>query len=283
MTTDTLNAAHRSPEQRMPAALSASPVRFGGVLRSETIKLFSLRSTVWSYAVLVVISVGLSAVLAATLAGAAGSDIPAEAQTAVAMQVVAFPVGFAQLVAAVLGVLFIAGEYGTGMVRSTFTAVPQRLPVLWAKSLVLFAATFVVGLVSTVGGYLVGSAFLAGSGMDAPLTDPDVLRSVLGGALYLALIAVFALGVGTVVRNSAGGIAVALGILLILPTVLQIIPAEWAANTVQYLISDAGIAMLGLQSDVPGSLEPWQQLLVVLGWVAASLAAGSILMKRRDA
>jgi ABC-2 type transport system permease protein len=267
----------------MPRALPASPVRFGGILRSETIKLRSLRSTVWSYAVLILTSLGLAALMAATLASTIEGPVPAEGQTAIVMQVSSFPVALGQLVAAVLGVLFIAGEYGTGMIRSTFTAVPRRLPVLWAKTLVLFTATFLVGLVSTVGAYLIGSPFLAGSDIAAPLTDPDVLRAVIGGALYLALIAVFALGVGTVLRNSAGGIAVVLGIILILPTVLQLIPADWATNMIPYLISDAGLGALGIQSDIPGTLEPWQQLLVVLGWVGASLTAGAILMKRRDA
>lgn len=283
MTTETVDVAREASELRMPSAAAASPVRFTGILRSETIKLFSLRSTVWSYAVLVLVSFGLAALMSVSMSSAVSGPIPAEGQVGILMQVSSFPVALGQLIAAVLGVIFIAGEYGTGMIRSTLTAVPRRLPVLWAKSLVLFGATFLVGLGATLGAYLVGSSFLAGSGIAAPLTDPDVLRAVLGGALYLALIAVFALGVGTVVRSSAGGIAVVLGIILILPTVLQLIPAAWAADLVPYLISDAGLGALGLQSGIPGGLEPWQQLLVVLGWVAASLAAGAILMKRRDA
>ena len=283
MSTETLKPAFESPELRMPSAAPASPVRFGGILRSEMIKLRSLRSTVWSYAILVLVSFGLAALMAGTIASNLDGAIPADGQTAIVMQVSSFPVAMGQLVAAVLGVLFIAGEYGTGMIRSTLTAVPRRLPVLWAKSLVLFVTTFLVGLVSTVGAYLIGSFLLAGSDIAVPLTDPDVLRAVVGGALYLALIAVFSLGVGTVVRSSAGGIAVVLGIILILPTVLQLIPADWAANMIPYLLSDAGLGAIGIESDVPGDLVPWQQLLVVLGWVGASLTAGAILMKRRDA
>lgn len=279
----TVDVAREAPESRMPSAASASPVRFTGILRSETIKLFSLRSTVWSYAVLVLVSFGLAALMGASMASAVTGSIPADAQAEVLMQVSSFPVALGQLIAAVLGVLFIAGEYGTGMIRSSLTAVPRRLPVLWAKSIVLFVATFVVGLIATFGAFVVGSVILAGSGFAVPITDPDVLRSVLGGALYLALVAVFALGIGAVVRSSAGGIAVTLGIILILPTVLQLIPADWALALIPYLLSDAGLGALGLQSGIPGGLEPWQQLLVVLGWVAASLAAGAILMKRRDA
>ena len=268
------DSAASDPRIRLSAA---------GILRSEWIKLISLRSTVWSFAVLVLLSLGLAALMAATLAPERGVAIPDEAQVGFISQVSSFPVVLGQLIVAVLGVLLISGEYGTGMIRSTFSAVPRRLPVLWAKSAVLFVSTFVVGLVATVGSYLVASPILAASGVSAPITDPDVLRAIVGGALYLSLVALFALGVGTIVRSSAGGIAVVLGIILILPTVLQLIPADWAHDLIPYLLSDAGLGLLGLESDVPGGLEPWQQLTVVLGWVVASLAAGAILMKRRDA
>ncbi|MET1018034.1 MAG: ABC transporter permease, partial [Leifsonia flava] len=193
------DSAASEPRIRLSAA---------GILRSEWIKLISLRSTVWSYAVLVLLSLGLAALMAATLAPETGAAIPDEVQVGFISQVSSFPVVLGQLIVAVLGVLLISGEYGTGMIRSTFSAVPRRLPVLWAKSAVLFVSTFVVGLVATVGSYLVASPILAASGVSAPITDPDVLRAIVGGALYLSLVALFALGVGTIVRSSAGGIAV---------------------------------------------------------------------------
>jgi ABC-2 type transport system permease protein len=282
MTTTTLDPA-QAAGTTTTASVSRNPVRFGGILRSEWIKLRSLRSTVWSYAMLVLISLGLAVLMAVTLNSMTPQPLPDEAHVGILMQVSSFPVALGQLVVAVLGVLVISGEYSTGMIRSTFSAVPRRLPVLWAKSAVLFVSTFVVGLLATVGAYLVGSLILAANDIAAPITDPDVLRAIVGGALYLALVALFALGVGTAIRSSAGGIATVLGIVLILPTILQLIPAEWAQDIVPYLLSDAGLGLVGLQSDIPGGLEPWQQLAVVLGWVAASLTAGAILMKRRDA
>jgi ABC-2 type transport system permease protein len=282
MTTTTLDPA-QAAGTTTTASVSRNPVRFGGILRSEWIKLRSLRSTVWSYAMLVLISLGLAVLMAVTLNSMTPQPLPDEAHVGILMQVSSFPVALGQLVVAVLGVLVISGEYSTGMIRSTFSAVPRRLPVLWAKSAVLFVSTFVVGLLATVGAYLVGSLILAANDIAAPIADPDVLRAIVGGALYLALVALFALGVGTAIRSSAGGIATVLGIVLILPTILQLIPAEWAQDIVPYLLSDAGLGLVGLQSDIPGGLEPWQQLAVVLGWVAASLTAGAILMKRRDA
>lgn len=129
------------------------------------------------------------------------------------------------------------------MIRSTLTAVPRRLPALAAKAIVLFVSTFVVGLLGSVGAFLIASAVFASHGVTASLAEPEVFLPLLGGALYLALISLFALGLGTILRNSAGGIAAALGILLLLPTVLQMIPAEWASDLIPYLLSVAGMGL----------------------------------------
>ncbi|MET0954300.1 MAG: ABC transporter permease subunit, partial [Cryobacterium sp.] len=183
----------------------------------------------------------------------------------------------------VLGVLAISGEYTTGMIRSSVTAAPRRLPMLAAKAVVLLVCTFLVGLVSTLASYLVASPILAGQGISASITDPDLFLPLLGGALYLALVSVFALGVGAILRSSAGGIAAALGILLLLPIMLAMIPAEWAAESLPYSISTAGLAMFGLEQFGPSEFEAWQNLLIVLGWVAVSLAGAAVLLRRRDA
>lgn len=289
MTTTTLPTAPESA----PAATSsgagkdAAAIRLSaaGLIRSEWIKLRSVRSTVWSYALLVVFSLGLAAIMSASLdlQGADVSMVPAANQATFVAQASTFGVFFGQLIVAVLGVLTISGEYSTGMIRSTLAAVPNRLPALWAKAAVLFVTTFLVGLVSTVGSYLVSSAVLSGKGLHAGLFEPAVLFPVLGGALYLGLIAVFALGIGTIVRSGAGGIAVVLGIVLLVPMVLQMIPAEWATSLLPYLVSNAGINMFGLMSFSQVPIEWWVDLLVVLGWLAASLVGAAVLLKRRDA
>jgi len=289
MTTTTLPTAPESA----PAATSsgagkdAAAIRLSaaGLIRSEWIKLRSVRSTVWSYALLVVFSLGLAAIMSASLdlQGADVSMVPAANQATFVAQASTFGVFFGQLIVAVLGVLTISGEYSTGMIRSTLAAVPNRLPALWAKAAVLFVTTFLVGLVSTVGSYLVSSAVLSGKGLHAGLFDPAVLFPVLGGALYLGLIAVFALGIGTIVRSGAGGIAVVLGIVLLVPIVLQMIPAAWATSLLPYLVSNAGINMFGLMSFSQVPIEWWVDLLVVLGWLAAGLVGAAVLLKRRDA
>lgn len=267
----------------------AHSLSFGGVLRSEWIKLRTLRSTVWSYLFVVVIMVGLALALSLTIVGggegapsAPGGDTAAQASLFV--QSSTFGVFLAQLVVAVLGVLVITGEYSTGMARSTFTAVPKRLPALAAKALVLFVVTYVVSLIAGIGAYFVSAAVYAGNDVSASLTDPDVFMPILGASLYLAALAVFALAVGTMVRSSAGGIGIVLALILVIPTVLQLIPAEWAQDIHPYLLSMAGTNMFA-PTEITGaqSLTTGQNLLVLFAWVAASGTAAATLLVKRDA
>lgn len=277
-----------------PAMSTTSPrprttgLRFGGVLRSEWIKMRSLRSTIWSYLFVIVLTLGLALVMSlATATGGGGLDTRAmtgDAETQLFVQSSVFGIYLAQLVVAVLGVLVVSGEYGTGMIRSTLAAVPTRLPALAAKAGVLFVATFIVGLLSTVGAYFVSTAVYSGYGVSASLTDPDLLLPMLGASLYLALLAVFALGVGTMVRSSAGGIGIVVALILVVPTILSLVPAEWAQSMADYLLSDAGATMFAPAAFTgDGSLTAWQALLVVLGWVAASATGAAVLLTRRDA
>ncbi|MDR5699886.1 ABC transporter permease subunit [Agromyces aerolatus] len=270
-----------------------SSLSFAGVLRSEWIKLRSLRSTVWSYAIVIVIALGMALIMSLSLVNGMGgvnrggdlAAMPVEQQVALVVQSTTFGVLFGQLVAGVLGVLVITGEYSTGMIRSTLTAVPRRTPALAAKAVVLFVSTFVVGLVATLGAYGVTSIVVAGSGVSVSLLEPAIFLPVLGAALYLALVAVFALAIGTIVRSSAGGIAAVLGLILLLPTVLQMIPAEWPGEVIPYLIGSAGTGIFMSATAWPAGdeLGAWVSLFVVLGWVVAAMAGALALLKRRDA
>ena len=284
MTTITPQLAH--PSQRA----HSTSLSFGGVLRSEWIKLRSLRSTTWSYLIVIAISLGMALIMSLSMVsdmngGADASGMPADGQVSLIVQSSVFGVFFGQLVAGVLGVLIISGEYTTGMIRSTLTAVPKRLPALAAKAIVLFVTTFLVGLVANLGAFLVASVIFSGVDVSASLVDPAVFLPILGGALYLALVSVFALGVGTMLRSSAGGIAAVLGVMLLLPTVLQMIPAEWAHDLIPYLISSAGLGIFTSTTAEPAgdALGAWLSLLIVLAWMGASIAGAAVLLKRRDA
>lgn len=262
---------------------TGSGLSAAGIIRSEWIKLRSLRSTAWSFALMVLASLGMATLMSFSLNMQNDDVVLSSAeQASFLVQASTFGVFFGQLIAAVLGVLVISGEYSTGMVKSTLTAVPRRLPALGAKAAVLFVCTFVVGAVAAIGSFFIASPILAGEGLHAGLTDSNVFVPLLGSALYLALVAVFALAVGAILRSSAGGIAAALGIILLLPIVLSMIPAEWAHDLLPYLFSNAGMGMFGLSMGAE-VLAWWQNLLIVLGWVTLSQVAAAVLLKRRDA
>ena len=261
---------------------TGSGLSAAGIIRSEWIKLRSVRSTPWAFALMVLVSLGMATVMSFALDLPGSGALPAAAQASYLVQASTFGVFFGQLIAAVLGVLVISGEYSTGMVRSTLTAVPRRLGALGAKAVVLFSATFVVGAIAAIGSFFIASPILAGEGLHASLFDVNVIVPLLGSALYLALVAVFALWVGTILRSSAGGISAALGILLLLPIVFQMIPANWALDLLPYLPSNAGMGMFGLTMGSV-ALGWWQNLLIVLGWVALSQGVAAVLLKRRDA
>jgi len=273
-----------------PRLAHTARLSFGGILRSEWIKLRSLRSTVWSYLIVVLISLGMAVLLGFSLAsGMGGSDVatlPSAEQTLMVLQSAVFGTYFGQLVVAVLGVLVISGEYTTGMIRSTLSAVPKRLPALAGKAVVLFLTTFVVAFVTNLAAFGIAAAIFAGHGAPVSLFAENVLLVLGGAALYLALVSVFALGIGTVIRSSAGGIAAVLGVLLLLPTVFGLIPADWASDLLPYLLSTSGMTMYMTIGADPATLagpNAWQSLLVVLGWVTVSIAAAAVLLKRRDA
>lgn len=277
------NAASH-PHDR-PAALS-----FAGVLRSEWIKLRSLRSTVWSYLIVIALAIGMALIMSLSMTngmngGEGIGSAPAAQQAGMVVQSSIFGVYFGQLVAGVLGVLVISGEYSTGMIRSTLTAVPKRTPALIAKAVVLFIATFLVGVVATLAAFATSAIVFAGADVSVSMFEPGVILPLLGAALYLALIAVFALAVGTIIRSSAGGIAAVLGLILLVPTILQMIPAEWPGEVIPYLLGTAGMGIFGSATAWPadGELGAWVSLFVVLGWVAAAAAGAFALLKRRDA
>ncbi|MGV8858505.1 ABC transporter permease [Rhodoglobus sp.] len=283
-----------------PTANRATKLTFPRVVRSEWIKLRTLRSTQWSFVIFVLLTVGFGLLMTATLDTSAGRALDAETQKSFTVMVATLGVNFTQLVAAVLGVLIISGEYTTGMIRSTFAAVPKRLPALFAKALVLAVATFVVGLVSIVLTALVTAPILASKGVEGQLLDGEVMRALVGGAGYLTLIALLAFAFGAILRNSAGGIATALGLILVVPTVLAILSsvaqATWIYNLSALLPSSAGSQMYAIGSDSAAggpplggiaddvlTLDPTQGFLVLLTWVVVLNIAAATLTKSRDA
>jgi ABC-type transport system involved in multi-copper enzyme maturation permease subunit len=256
------------------------PVTQGHVIRSEWIKLRSVRSSwfVLAATVLAVAGIGLLVTYVnhahwATMSAAARADIDPLNQSMIG-------VDLAQLTVGVLGVLLAAGEYGNGMIRATFAAVPRRSPVLVAKACVLAAVTFAVCLVAVLitfaGGKAVfGSAGGFGGGAEA-------VRVVLGATLYLTVVGVLGVGLGFLIRSTAGGIATLLGLLLVLPILLAALPGRFSGTLGEYLPSTAGRALFVNYGSDP-ALAPWTGFGVFLLYAVVVLGAAALVLCRRDA
>jgi ABC-type transport system involved in multi-copper enzyme maturation permease subunit len=266
-----------------PALASTGRVTQARAALSEWTKLYSLRSTRWSLLVATVLTIGFPCLFAALTSSHWGSMSPHERADRHPLDIALAGVNVAQLAIAVLGVLVISGEYSTGMIRSSLIAVPKRLPVLWAKVVVYAIVSFLLMLPSVVIAFFASQAILSKHDiLQISFSHPGVARSVLGGAVYLMLVGVFALALGAIVRNTAGGIAFFAAIFFVIPPLLLVLPSSWHDAISPYLPDQAGRAIFSLTHD-SGSLAPWPGFLLFLGYCALAVAIAAVLLKRRDA
>ncbi|MDX6621898.1 MAG: type transport system permease protein [Gaiellales bacterium] len=266
---------------RSPAPASQIGVAFPRVVRSEWTKLWSLRSTRWALAVSFIGMAGLGILISAVQMAHWNQMDAHDRATFDPVDVSIGGWHLAQLAIGVLGVLLITGEYSTGQIRSTFAAVPRRLPVLWAKILVYAAITLVLMLVASFIAFLVSQPILRGHHVDTSLSSPHVLRAVLGAALFLTVTGVFGLSLGALVRNTAGGIATFAGLMFVLPGITAILPNSWGDKIDPYLPLSAGTDILTVHPD-PAALGAWAGFLLFLGYALATLAISAVLLVRRD-
>jgi ABC-type transport system involved in multi-copper enzyme maturation permease subunit len=251
-------------------------------VRSEFTKFRSVRST---YATLIAAFVATAALGPVQCALYASRFPNVEAEEKVnfsAAHLSLDGIQLAQLAIGVLGVLLISSEYTTGMIRSTLAAVPQRRSVLAAKALVFTVVTLIVSEIACFIAFFAGQAFLAPKHLQAHLSDPGVLRAVIGGGLYLAVLGLVALSLGTLIRHSAGAIATLLGVLFVLPGIVSALPRATQDAIAQYLPSNAGQQIFALHIE-PHTLQPWAGLGVFCIYAAIGLAAAAVLLVRRDA
>lgn len=254
------------------------------VLRSEWTKLWSLRSTWITLGLGLVFLVAFGLISAARYKSNIGSGQPLDEDFAgaTALSLSLFGTNFAQLALGVLGVLVTAGEYSTGMIRSTLTGVPRRLPVLWSKSAVFGVVALLVGLAGAFLAFVFGSGIVAGTPAAMTLSDTGVLRSLLGTGLYLGLVGVIGVALGALLRSVAGGISVMVAALMLIPGLVSLLPKSWQGDLSPYLPSNAGQSMFALTHDAT-SLSPGAGLLVFLGWTALLLAGAAYRLARSDA
>ena len=265
-----------------PPASSHKKVTQARVLLSEWTKIRSLRSTIFSLLAAIVFIVGLAVLVPMVTVSHWPPRDPREALGFDPTTRTLSGIFLAQLAIGVLGVLLITGEYATGMIRATFAAVPARLPVLWAKAAVFAAVTLVLMVPTVLGAFLVGQSILTSKHLQTNLSNPGVLRAVIGAALFLTVVGLLGIGLGALLRNTAGGISTLFGLLFVLPIIVRFLPSSWSDPINKYLPSNAGEAITHVHPD-PTLLAPWTGFGLFCGYAAVVLIAAAISLRRRDA
>ncbi len=283
----------------------------GGAIRSEFTKLRSVRSTYWTIAALVVVSVGFAAIAGFAIANNLHNN-PANKAGMDATQAslgAFFELG--QLIIAVLGVLVITSEYSTGMIRTSLTAMPRRGTVYAAKLIVFTTVTLVVSLITSFITFFVGQAAMAGSGVSASLfhsiTIPanavqngspknvtfsgtivispgTVLTAIIGTALFVTVVGLIAFGLGSIIRHTAGAITSAIGLMFVIPIIVQLLPNTWRWDVVRFFPDAAGrVLSVTVGQHNPHLWSAWPQFGVTLVYAAVLLGVGAYLFRKRDA
>lgn len=272
---------HTATSPLAPSGVDVSPVSQVRVIRSEWMKVRSLRSTIWSLLAAFLMVAGLGILISIARASHIDHESLTDRLTFDATATSLSGVFLAQLAVGVLGVLIMTGEYSTGMVRATFGAVPRRLPVLWAKAVVYAAVAFVLMVIAAFIAFFGGQAAFSSKHLDVSISDPGVLRAVIGAALYLTVVGLFGLALGSLIRSTAGGIATLFGLLLVLPIITLFLPENWRNDINKYLPGQAGQAVLSVVQD-HNSLSPWSGFGVFCAYVAVAMAGAAVLLVRRD-
>ncbi len=267
--------ARRIP--RVPAADVAAPVSQAKVIRSEWLKFRTLRSTLAVLGAAVVGMLVLSAVIGYNTRHATGIA-PEDSAPSGVLQ--GYFLG--QLLIGSLGVLFVTGEYSTGMIRSTLAAVPRRLPVLRAKVVVFALVVATAMIAASVGAFLIGQAVLSQYRPAHSLSDAGALRVVLGTGVYLTLIGLLGSALGWIIRSTPGALVAVVGLLLVVPVLLGNLLGAWGRHVAEYLPSVAG-GSWAQSLRGPDSLAPWTGLAVLATWVVAGLVIAAVQLRRRDA
>jgi ABC-2 type transport system permease protein len=259
-----------------------------GQLRSEWTKMRTVRSTIWTLVATVVAVIGIGAIATAVTAAhwRSGGIVDRVDFDPTARSLAGVFLG--QIVIGVLGVLVMSAEYGTGTIRATLSAVPNRPLVLGCKAVVFGVAALVASEVLTFGAFFLGQALLHGSTPSATLGQPGVLRAVAGAGLVLTVLGLFALGLATIIRHTAGALTAYVGLLLVLPLILQAFPASFQHDVLKFMPLVIGERMAATRSAVHAFggiplLAPWVGFGLLCSYSAAALVIGGIVMVRRDA
>ena len=282
-----------------------------GTIRSEFTKLRSVRSTYWTIAAMVVVSVGFAAIAGFAIANNLHNNPVNKAGTDATQASLGGFFELGQLIIAVLGALTITSEYSTGMIRTSLTAMPRRGTVYAAKLLVFGTVTLGVSLITSFIAFFVGQAAMSGSGVSASLfhsvTIPEnaiqngpngpvtfsgtivispgtVLTAIIGTALFVTVVALIAFGLGAIIRHTAGAITSAIGLMFIIPVIVQLLPNTWRWDIMRFFPDAAGrVLSVTVGQQNPHLWSAWPQFGVTLLYAAVFVGVGAYLFRKRDA
>jgi ABC-2 type transport system permease protein len=259
---------------------SAGRVTFAGALRSEFTKIRSVRSTYWTLLAMFVVVVGFGALASTGAAhGPHGPYFDPTRQSLAGLYI-------GQLVIGVLGVLTISSEYSTGMIRTTLTTNPHRGVMIAAKGVVFTVVALVTSLVTSFAAFFVGQALMSSDHISTTIGSPNVLRAVIGGALFLTACGVLAFGLGLLIRHTAGGIGAVTGLLFVVTILVNFLPQSWQNHVDKWVPALAGGQLWMTGPQPPGNTPmfgPWTSFAILCGYAAIAVAAGVILFRKRDA
>ena len=248
-------------------------------VRAEFHKLRTVRSTYWTLFAAIAFNIGFAALEAIFLPSQLSDH---DAATLDAVRVSLGGSHLSQVAFGVLGVLVISSEYTAGMIRVTLTAIPARRLMLTAKATVFTATAVVVGIAASFAAYFVFQALLSGDRLRSSIGDPGVVRALIGGGFYLAVLGLLGLGLGAIIRSSAGAIACLFSLLFVPQLLAELLPGAWRTTIGPYLPMQAGSQIFSQHHEV-GSLSPWTGFAVFSLYAVAVLVAAFVLINRRDA
>ena len=275
MTASQLPAAG-APRAHDPAVPSW-PVRARDVLTFEWTKLRSVRSNRWTLLIAVVVTLGVTAIVAQSLA-----SVPASGQPNPIDPLAGSFLGFAEytvLPVTVLSVLVFTSEYASGLIRTTFAAVPRRLAVLAAKAAVTGVAAFTVGVLLALACFFLTQAIVSGSHGGLSFSHPGAPGAVLAVGFALTVSAVVGVGVGAIIRHTAGAIAVAVIVVYLLAVLCLVLPAPWNTRLGRFTLPFAAYQAVTLHPKA-GLFSPGLSILVLVAWPAVTLLAGAVIVRR---
>jgi ABC-2 type transport system permease protein len=273
-------ATHLAPQPRAALPAPAGRAGFGGALRSEFTKIRSVRSTYWTLLTLVIVTVGIGT-LSCVGAISRGADHGPNFDPAF-RSLVGLILG--QLIIAVLGALTITSEYATGMIRTSLAVQPRRGTLFAAKAVVFAVVSLVTGLVASFASFFIGQAILSSKHLNTTLSQPHVLRAVIGGGLFLAVCGLLSFGLGAVLRHTAAAITASIGLLFVILILSNFLPQTWQVHVDKWIPFNAGSQIWSTVTDPTAHLfSAWTGFGVFAGYAAIAIAAGLVLFRKRDA